>query len=184
MKPKEIIQEALIQSQIRAKAFIDSQTIKQCHSRMVSVRLMCIRHINELEYFNQIRNEIKQSTEKDASLLRYVTLGEDDSPDIYLTANGLFVFSDILFKYFEREEIVNFHKYISTLNGLGKNKHELKSQFKIMRSMDLWNMLTISKNIGDNNHNKLEESVAELIKCELREREECERCTLKCSLRK
>lgn len=184
MKLKGTVQEAFKQYQIRAKAFIDSQAIRQCHSRMVSVRLMCIHHINELECFNQIRNAIKQATVKDASLLRYVTLGEDDSPDIYLTASGLIVFSNILFKYFEREEIINFHKYISTLNGLGKNKHELKSQFKIMRSMDLWNMLTISKNIGDNNHNKSEESVAELIKCELREREECERCTLKCSLRK
>lgn len=162
---EEKIQRSLVRNLIKTHSKRTQGDFKPC---LTSVRKLC-DHINKPEYFDQIRNRIERAATENEALWQYVIIGIDDLEDVKLSADGLLVFNDILFGYFDEEKISDLHKYMVAIDNLEKTKHNLKNQFKLFKSKDLRNMINLSANTEDEAI-KLSDSMIQRIEEELKSR--------------
>lgn len=162
---EEKIQRSLVRNLIKTHSRRVQGDFKPC---LTSVRKLC-DHINKPEYFDQIRNRVERACEENEALWQYVIIGIDDLEDVKLSADGLLVFNDILFGYFDENQIRDLHKYMMAVDDLEKAKHDLKNQFNQIKSKDLRNMIDISANTEDEAI-KLSDSMIQRIEDELRSR--------------
>ncbi len=84
----------------------------------ISIMKLCDR-ANKPECFTPIRNRILREMEEYPRFEDYVYLNAQDLSDIMLDDDGVFIFSDILYGYFEQQSIIDLWKHMRD-----KNKHE------------------------------------------------------------
>lgn len=109
----------------------------------VSIRGMCDHEVEKGKpnYFTQVRNRILRECEQDEELFEYVLLSPSDLEDIKLSTDALIMFSEILFSYFEEDQIINLYKYMRNLDKLEQNKFKLKAIIKTFSNDELIKVL-------------------------------------------
>lgn len=102
----------------------------------VSIYKLC-DNAGKLDCFNQIRNRIFRELEEDEQMAGYVAISVEDFGDIYLSDEGVFMFSEILMGYFEKETIIDLWKYIRELNRRKKSAEDLQSEIHKLTTKSL-----------------------------------------------
>lgn len=84
----------------------------------ISIMKMCERN-NIPECYTAIRNRILREMEEYPRFEDHVYFNAQDLSDIMLDDDGVFIFCDILYGYFEQQSIIDLWKHMRD-----KNKHE------------------------------------------------------------
>lgn len=101
-----------------------------------SIKKMCDEGSHP-EYFNQIRNRIFRELEEDSELGNYVAIDLNDFEDVRLTADGVFIFFEILTSYFKDDDVRDMLVLMKKMDESARARYNLEHSLSRMTKQEL-----------------------------------------------
>ena len=102
----------------------------------LNLKALCEHH-NRPEYFTQIRNRVYRAAEQTEELCDYILLDLNDLENIYLDADGIIMFREILSGYFDLNELSDIMVFMRRRNEMNKFIYDFKQALKTFSNKQL-----------------------------------------------
>lgn len=153
----------------KAKKKLERQQKDEFIPYRASLKLMCEKHARP-EYVAPIRNRILREIEECEILGDYAYFNPKDWDDIFLDYIGLMAFGDILEGYFDKEYLIDFSRWLKSLNKEEEHYFRFAKAVKVAEISQLEDLKQAFERYNENNNtNTMDRSIV-IVENELERR--------------